>query len=50
MDEDMYDTLPVGPLYESRLKKSVAKKHVVYGNSEIPCSIGDLKYMNALAN
>lgn len=48
--EEEYDTLTVGPLCKSILKQKVNKKQMVYQNFEIPCGIGDLKYLDALAD
>ncbi|GKE67323.1 MAK10-like protein [Tanacetum coccineum] len=39
-----------GPVYEAILKKKITKKEDIGGNFEIPCSIGGLKYMNALVD
>ncbi|GKE92731.1 zinc finger, CCHC-type containing protein [Tanacetum coccineum] len=43
-----YNVLPQGPVYEAILKKNITKKEDIRGNFEIPCSIGDLKHINAL--
>ncbi|GJR14935.1 hypothetical protein Tco_0797587 [Tanacetum coccineum] len=45
-----YNVLPRGPVYEAILKKKITKKDDVGGNFKIPCSIGGLKYMNALVD
>ncbi|GKE06836.1 hypothetical protein Tco_1398854 [Tanacetum coccineum] len=45
-----YNVLPRGPVYEVILKKKITKKEDIGGNFEIPCSIEDLKNMNALFN
>ncbi|GKE18421.1 MAK10-like protein [Tanacetum coccineum] len=45
-----YKVLPKGPIYEAILKKKITKKEDIGGNFEIPCSIGDLKHMNALVD
>ncbi|GJX54475.1 hypothetical protein Tco_0282844 [Tanacetum coccineum] len=43
-----YYVLPRGPAYEAILKKKITKKEDVGCNFKIPCSIGGLKYVNAL--
>ncbi|GJT68160.1 MAK10-like protein [Tanacetum coccineum] len=43
-----YNVLPRGPVYEAILKKMITKKEDVGRNFKIPCSIGDLKHVNAL--
>ncbi|GKE22977.1 zinc finger, CCHC-type containing protein [Tanacetum coccineum] len=43
-----YKVLPGGPVYDAILKKKITKKEDIRGNFEIPCSIGDLKHVNAL--
>ncbi|GJY03973.1 zinc finger, CCHC-type containing protein [Tanacetum coccineum] len=45
-----YNVLPRGPVYEAILKKKITKKEDIGGNFEIPCSIGGLKYVNALVD
>ncbi|GKA14412.1 zinc finger, CCHC-type containing protein [Tanacetum coccineum] len=45
-----YNALPRGPVYEAILKKKITKKKDIGGNFEIPCSIGVLKYVNALVD
>ncbi|GJT51632.1 MAK10-like protein [Tanacetum coccineum] len=45
-----YKVLPRGPFYDVILKKKITKKEDVRGNFKIPCSIGDLKHMNALVD
>ncbi|GJY62255.1 MAK10-like protein [Tanacetum coccineum] len=45
-----YKVLPGGPVYNAILKKKITKKEDIRGNFEIPCSIGDLKHMNALVD
>ncbi|GKF33332.1 hypothetical protein Tco_0106532 [Tanacetum coccineum] len=45
-----YKVLPGGPVYDVILKKKITKKEDIRGNFEIPCSIGDLKHINALVN
>ncbi|GKC47887.1 zinc finger, CCHC-type containing protein [Tanacetum coccineum] len=42
--------LPGGPVYDAILKKKITKKEDIGGNFEIPCSIGDLKHVNALVD
>ncbi|GJT07953.1 hypothetical protein Tco_0842415, partial [Tanacetum coccineum] len=42
------DEAPGGPAYDAILKKKITKKEDIGGNFEIPCSIGNLKHMNAL--
>ncbi|GKB27739.1 zinc finger, CCHC-type containing protein [Tanacetum coccineum] len=42
-----YKVLPGGPVYDTILKKKITKKEDIRGNFEIPCSIGDLKHVNA---
>ncbi|GKC53696.1 MAK10-like protein [Tanacetum coccineum] len=43
-----YKVLPGGPAYDAILKKKITKKEDIRGNFKIPCSIGNLKYVNAL--
>ncbi|GJY56825.1 zinc finger, CCHC-type containing protein [Tanacetum coccineum] len=43
-----YKVLPGGPAYDVILKKKITKKEDIDGNFEIPCSIGNLKHVNAL--
>ncbi|GJS89475.1 MAK10-like protein [Tanacetum coccineum] len=45
-----YKVLPGGPVYDAILKKKITKKEDIRGNFEIPCSIGDLKHVNALVD
>ncbi|GKB57816.1 hypothetical protein Tco_0914002 [Tanacetum coccineum] len=45
-----YNVLPRWPIYEAILKKKITKKEDIRGNFEIPCSIGGLKYVNALVD
>ncbi|GJZ51415.1 MAK10-like protein [Tanacetum coccineum] len=45
-----YKVLPGGPVYDVILKKNITKKEDIRGNFKIPCSIGDLKHMNALVD
>ncbi|GJR86118.1 hypothetical protein Tco_0210129 [Tanacetum coccineum] len=41
-----YKVLTGGPAYDMILKKKITKKEDIGGNFEIPCSIGNLKYVN----
>ncbi|GJV32917.1 hypothetical protein Tco_1393317 [Tanacetum coccineum] len=50
MDNETYKSLPVGPMYVAILKKKLVRKNKGEGNFVIACSIGRLKYMNALAD
>ncbi|GJY03578.1 MAK10-like protein [Tanacetum coccineum] len=45
-----YKVLPRGSIYEAILKKKITKKEEIRGNFEIPCSMGGLKQVNALAD
>ncbi|GJV30212.1 DNA-directed DNA polymerase [Tanacetum coccineum] len=45
-----YKVLPGGPVYDAILKKKITKKEDIGGNFKIPCSIGDLKHVNALVD
>ncbi|GJU77484.1 zinc finger, CCHC-type containing protein [Tanacetum coccineum] len=45
-----YNVSPRGPIYEAILKKKITKKEDIGGNFAIPCSIGGLKYVNALVD
>ncbi|GKF70380.1 MAK10-like protein, partial [Tanacetum coccineum] len=45
-----YKVLPGGPAYDAILKKMITKKEDIGGNFEIPCSIGNLKHVNALVD
>ncbi|GKD76675.1 hypothetical protein Tco_1339296, partial [Tanacetum coccineum] len=44
-----YKVLPGGLAYDAILKKKITKKDIG-GNFEIPCSIGNLKHVNALVD
>ncbi|GJU82261.1 zinc finger, CCHC-type containing protein [Tanacetum coccineum] len=50
MDNETYNSLPVGPIHMAILKKKIIKKEDMGGNFAIPCSIGGLKYMDALVD
>ncbi|GKE11273.1 zinc finger, CCHC-type containing protein, partial [Tanacetum coccineum] len=43
-----YKVLLGGPAYDAILKKKITKKEDIRENFEIPCSIGNLKHVNAL--
>ncbi|GKE48644.1 MAK10-like protein, partial [Tanacetum coccineum] len=45
-----YKILPGGPAYDVILKKLITKKEDIGRNFEIPCSIGNLKHVNALVD
>ncbi|GJZ66548.1 microtubule-associated protein RP/EB family member 1C-like protein [Tanacetum coccineum] len=45
-----YKVLPGGLAYDAILKKKITKKEDIGGNFEIPCSIGNLKHVNALVD
>ncbi|GKA03542.1 MAK10-like protein [Tanacetum coccineum] len=45
-----YKVLPRGPAYDAILKKKITKKEDIRGNFKIPCSLGDLKHVNALVD
>nr|GEY73203.1 MAK10-like protein [Tanacetum cinerariifolium] len=45
-----YNVLPGGIVYKAILKRKITKKEDIGGNFEIPCSIGDLKHVNALVD
>nr|GEV55083.1 DUF4219 domain-containing protein/UBN2 domain-containing protein [Tanacetum cinerariifolium] len=45
-----YNVLPRGLVYEAILKIKITKKEDIGENFEIPCSIGDLKHVNALVD
>ncbi|GKE89684.1 hypothetical protein Tco_1567159, partial [Tanacetum coccineum] len=45
-----YKVLPRGPTYDAILKKKITRKEDIGGNFKIPCSIGDLKHVNALVD
>nr|GFA36114.1 hypothetical protein [Tanacetum cinerariifolium] len=45
-----YNLLPRGPVYKAILRKKITRKEETRGNFEIPCNIGGLKCMNALAD
>jgi hypothetical protein len=49
-EEDEYDTLPGGSVFERLLVQKVATKQVACGNFEIPTGIGDLKHLSAFAD
>ncbi|GKC26421.1 hypothetical protein Tco_1033715 [Tanacetum coccineum] len=48
IDNETYDSLPIGPIHKDILKKKITKKEDIGGNFVIPCNIGGLKYMDAL--
>ncbi|GKF33791.1 hypothetical protein Tco_0106991, partial [Tanacetum coccineum] len=48
--EKEYKILPGGPAYDAILKKKITRKEDIGGNFKIPCSIGDLKHVNALVD
>nr|GEV65722.1 hypothetical protein [Tanacetum cinerariifolium] len=50
MNNETYNSLPIGPMYNAIHKKKIAKKDRRRGNFVIPCSIGRLKFMNTLAD
>ncbi|GJR27923.1 MAK10-like protein [Tanacetum coccineum] len=45
-----YKVLPGGPTYDAILKKKITKKEDIRGDFEIPCSIKNLKNVNALVD
>ncbi|GJU63353.1 MAK10-like protein [Tanacetum coccineum] len=45
-----YKVLPGGPAYDEILKKMITKKEDIEGNFKIPCSLGNLKHVNALVD
>ncbi|GJS91782.1 hypothetical protein Tco_0774418 [Tanacetum coccineum] len=45
-----YKVLPWRPVYDAILKKKITKKEDIGRNFKIPCSIGDLKHVNALVD
>ncbi|GKB72481.1 zinc finger, CCHC-type containing protein [Tanacetum coccineum] len=45
-----YKVFNKGPVYDAILKKKIIKKEDIGGNFEIPCSIRDLKHVNALVD
>ncbi|GJT37159.1 MAK10-like protein [Tanacetum coccineum] len=45
-----YKVLLGGPAYDAILKKKITKKEDIRGNFEIPCSIRNLKHVNALVD
>ncbi|GJV11133.1 zinc finger, CCHC-type containing protein [Tanacetum coccineum] len=45
-----YKILPRGPAYDAILKKKITRKEDIGWNFEIPCSVGDLKPVNALVD
>ncbi|GJV32106.1 hypothetical protein Tco_1392506 [Tanacetum coccineum] len=47
---EAHDYVPKGPLYNVILKEKLVKKDDIEGNFVIPCSIGGVKYVNALIN
>ncbi|GKB60127.1 MAK10-like protein [Tanacetum coccineum] len=48
--EKEYKVLPGGPAYDAILKKMITKKEHIKGNFKIPCSLGNLKHVNALVD
>ncbi|GJS33361.1 MAK10-like protein [Tanacetum coccineum] len=48
MDHETCKSLPVKFMYNAILKKKLVKKDDMEGNFVIPCSIGGIKYVNAL--
>ncbi|GKB44006.1 hypothetical protein Tco_0888948 [Tanacetum coccineum] len=49
MDYKTYNSLHVGPMYNAIVKKKI-KKEDMEGNFVIPCTVGGLKYMDALVD
>ncbi|GJR69002.1 hypothetical protein Tco_0015067 [Tanacetum coccineum] len=49
IDNETYNSLPVGPMYDTIFKKKLAKKDERGGNFVIPCSMRRLKFINTLA-
>ncbi|GKB53218.1 MAK10-like protein [Tanacetum coccineum] len=45
-----YKVFPGGPAYDAILNKMITKKEDIRGNFEIPCTIGNLKHVNALVD
>ncbi|GKD76184.1 MAK10-like protein, partial [Tanacetum coccineum] len=45
-----YKVLPGWPAYDAILKKMITKKEDIRGNFKIPCSLGNLKHVNALVD
>ncbi|GJW01611.1 zinc finger, CCHC-type containing protein [Tanacetum coccineum] len=45
-----YKVLPGEHVYDAILKKKITKKEEIRENFKIPCSIGDLKHVNALVD
>ncbi|GJW44041.1 zinc finger, CCHC-type containing protein [Tanacetum coccineum] len=45
-----YTLSPKGPIYEAILKTKITRKEDIRGKFEIPCNLGVLKCMNALAD
>ncbi|GJV68389.1 MAK10-like protein [Tanacetum coccineum] len=50
MKRKTYNLLPRGPVYEAILQKKITRKEDLEGNFEILCSIGGLKYTDALVD
>ncbi|GJW90323.1 MAK10-like protein [Tanacetum coccineum] len=50
IDYETYISLPLGPIYDTILKKKITKKEDMGGYFVIPCNIGGLKYMDALGD
>ncbi|GJY91132.1 MAK10-like protein [Tanacetum coccineum] len=48
IDHETYKSLPAKSMYNAILKKNLVKKNDIEGNFVIPCSIGGIKYVNAL--
>ncbi|GJT07065.1 zinc finger, CCHC-type containing protein [Tanacetum coccineum] len=50
IDSEIYKSLPIEPMYDAILKNKLARNKGGEGNFVIACSIGKLKYMNALGD
>ncbi|GJU92245.1 retrovirus-related pol polyprotein from transposon TNT 1-94 [Tanacetum coccineum] len=50
MDDETYNSLPVGPIHKAILRKNITKKEDMGGNFVIPCNVGGLKYMDSLVD
>ncbi|GJW25488.1 zinc finger, CCHC-type containing protein [Tanacetum coccineum] len=50
MDSETYKSLPIGSMYDTILIQKLARKKGWEGNFVISCSVGKLKYLNALVD
>ncbi|GJR79961.1 retrovirus-related pol polyprotein from transposon TNT 1-94 [Tanacetum coccineum] len=50
INDETYNSLPVGPIHKVILRKNIMKKEDMGGNFVIPCNVSGLKYMDSLVD